>query len=61
MMRVYATMAQKERELISKRKRAALAAAKARWAVLGGDHLFERLYQLLMIRTHGPIPAARWS
>ncbi|MBP0496543.1 recombinase family protein [Pararoseomonas indoligenes] len=37
MMRVYATMAQKGRELISERARAALAAAQARGAVLGGD------------------------
>ncbi|HEY8613844.1 MAG TPA: resolvase, partial [Roseomonas sp.] len=34
---VYAAMAQKERELISERTRAALAAARARGAVLGGD------------------------
>ncbi|WP_426954134.1 recombinase family protein [Muricoccus radiodurans] len=37
MIRVYAAMAQKERELISERTRAALAAARARGAVLGGD------------------------
>ena len=37
MMRVYAAMAQKERELISERTRAALSAAKARGTVLGGD------------------------
>ncbi|HEV7265951.1 MAG TPA: recombinase family protein, partial [Falsiroseomonas sp.] len=37
MMRVYAAMAQKERELISERRRAALAAAKACGRVLGGD------------------------
>jgi DNA invertase Pin-like site-specific DNA recombinase len=37
MMRVYAAMAQKERELISERTRAALTAAKARGRVLGGD------------------------
>jgi DNA invertase Pin-like site-specific DNA recombinase len=37
MMRVYAAMAQKERELISERTRAALGAAKARGARLGGD------------------------
>ena len=37
MMRVYAAMAQKERELISERTRAALGAAKARGKVLGGD------------------------
>ncbi len=37
MMRVYAAMAQKERELISERTRAALAASRARGAVQGGD------------------------
>ena len=37
MKRVYAAMAQKERELISEHSRTALAAAKARGAVLGGD------------------------
>jgi DNA invertase Pin-like site-specific DNA recombinase len=37
MMRVYAAMAQKERELISERTRAALSVARARGVVLGGD------------------------
>ncbi|MDB5413840.1 MAG: resolvase [Rubritepida sp.] len=37
MMRIYAAMAQKERELIRRRTKAALAAAKARGTVLGGD------------------------
>ena len=36
-MRIYAAMAQKERELISGGTRVALAPAKARGAVLGGD------------------------
>lgn len=37
MMRVCAAVAQKERELIGERTRAALAAAKARGRALGGD------------------------
>jgi DNA invertase Pin-like site-specific DNA recombinase len=37
MLRIYAAMAQKERELISARTKAALVAAKARGTVLGGD------------------------
>jgi DNA invertase Pin-like site-specific DNA recombinase len=36
-LRVYRAMPQKERELISERIRAALAAARARGPVLGGD------------------------
>ena len=37
MMRVYAAMARKERELIAERTRSALAAVRARGARLGGD------------------------
>ena len=37
MMRIYAAMAQEERELISERIKAALAASRARGKALGGD------------------------
>ena len=37
MMRIYAAMAQRERELIGARTRAVLAAARARGVALGGD------------------------
>ena len=37
MMRIYAAMAQNERDLISERTKAALSAAKARGTRLGGD------------------------
>jgi DNA invertase Pin-like site-specific DNA recombinase len=37
MMRIYAAMVQKERDLISEPIKAALAAATARGQVLGGD------------------------
>ena len=40
MMRIYAAMAQKERELISERTKAALGAARARGRVLGGDRSY---------------------
>ena len=50
MMRVYAALAQKERELIGERTRAALAAAKARGRVLGGDRGYRP--------GSGPNPAA---
>jgi DNA invertase Pin-like site-specific DNA recombinase len=43
MMRIYAAMAQKERELISERTKAALAAAKVRGRVLGGDRGYRPL------------------
>ena len=43
MMRVYAAMAQKERELISERTKAALALAKARGARLSGDRGYQPL------------------
>lgn len=44
-MRIYAAMAQKKRELISARTKAALAAAKARGTVLGGDRGYRPVRQ----------------
>ena len=55
MMRVYAAMAQKERELISERTRAALAAAKMRGKALGGD----RGYRPTMAPSASSATAAR--
>jgi hypothetical protein len=45
MLRIYAAMAQKKRELISTRTRAALAAAKPRGAVQGGDRAWRPVHQ----------------
>jgi DNA invertase Pin-like site-specific DNA recombinase len=50
-LRIYAAMAQKERELISAHTKAARAPAKARGAVLGGDRGWRPL--------HGPEGARR--
>ena len=44
MLRIYAAMAQKERGLIGERTRVALAAAKARGRVLGGDRGYRPIH-----------------
>jgi hypothetical protein len=49
MMRIYAAMAQKERELISERTR---AAAKARGARLGGDRATGQRSALTAVQQH---------
>jgi DNA invertase Pin-like site-specific DNA recombinase len=41
LLHLYAALAEKERTLISSRTKAALAAAKARWQILGGPKLAE--------------------
>ena len=50
MMRIYAAMAQKERDLISERTRAALAAARARGRALGGDSVSGRVPRVIRER-----------
>ena len=65
MMRIYAAMAQKERELISERTRAALAAAKARGAILGGDRGYRPLILADMaviglVSRATPVPPPVW-
>jgi DNA invertase Pin-like site-specific DNA recombinase len=54
MMRIYAAVAQKERELISERTKAALAAARARGKTLGGE---TRAIGPPAALTPGPRPA----